>query len=337
MQKITIQEIDSGQRLDKFIYRHLPSAGKSFIYKMLRKKNITLNNKKASGNEKLIVGDTVSFYFSDETYQSFHNSTSTENVSTYLKAYRSLQQIEILYEDNDVIFLNKPAGVLSQKSTPTDLSINEWLIGYLLNRKKITSEQLSSFKPSICNRLDRNTSGIVLCGVSLKGSQTLNHLIKDRLIHKYYRLFVNGVITKPAIIEGYINKNESINKVRIYNNNNDNVSYIKTGYNPITNNNRITYLEVELFTGKTHQIRAHLASIKHCLIGDAKYGNKETNRYYQNKYHIQYQLLHAYRIEFPADCNDLSQLNNKIIKANIPSEFLTILKEEKWLHGIPED
>lgn len=334
MQKITIQEKDCGQRFDKFLNRYLPSAGLNFIYKMLRKKNILLNDKKATGREKLSSGDSVSFYFSDETFQLFHNSPQETDVTGYTEAYKTFNEIQILYEDSDVIFINKPAGILSQRANPSDLSINDWLLGYLLHTGKISPEQLASFRPSICNRLDRNTSGIILCGISLKGSQALNELIKTRTVRKFYRTFVKGLISKPGYIDGYLQKNRTLNKVRIEKENTGHP--VKTGYYPLASTRNITYVEVELFTGKTHQIRAHFSSINHCLAGDYKYGDKNFNHYFKEKYNIEHQLLHAYRIEFPEKCDQLPQLSGKIIKAPLPQQFRMVLKEEKWLHGIPE-
>ena len=144
------------------LIKHLPKAMPSFIYKMLRKKNITLNGKKATGNELLKSGDYIEIFFSDETYDKFRGTSEGYiDVSSYLNAYSDLKGIKVIYEDNDTVFLNKPVGVLSQKASETDSSLNEWLIGYLLNEGKISAESLKDFKPSVCNRLDRNTAGIV--------------------------------------------------------------------------------------------------------------------------------------------------------------------------------
>ena len=156
-----ITDREAGQRLDKYLHRLLPEAGSSFLYKMLRKKNITLNGKKADGSEKITAGDMVTVYFAAETLARFMGESESERTA-YDLAYEKLTGITILYEDEHILLADKPAGILSQKADKTDLSLNEWLIGHLLHSKAISQEDLKAFKPSVCNRLDRNTSGIVL-------------------------------------------------------------------------------------------------------------------------------------------------------------------------------
>ena len=340
MQKVTIQPGQAGQRFDKFLGRHLCGTGMSFIYKMLRKKNITLNGKKSDGKELLKSGDEVSFFFSDETYEKFTHvdSTSQNNqglkINAYTEAYNKLKGIEILYEDQDVLFLNKPSGILSQKAADADLSANEWMIGYLLKKGEITPKSLAGFKPSVCNRLDRNTSGILLCGKSLVGSRELNRMIKEHEVRKFYNLFVKGNLEKEEVLEGYLIKDEKNNKVKLNKKETEGSTYIKTGYKPISQTNlhgelqgqKLTFLEVELFTGKTHQIRAHLASIGHPLVGDYKYGDASFNAYFKGKYGIKSQLLHAVRMEFPEKCEVLPNLSGMVLKSPLPGEFERILK-----------
>lgn len=331
MQKITIQPGQAGQRFDKFLGRHLCGIGMSFIYKMLRKKNITLNGKKSDGKELLFTGDEVSFFFSDETYEKFTKADTASHelkLNSYTEAYNRLKGIEILYEDSDVLFLNKPSGVLSQKAQDSDLSANEWMIGYLLQKGEINEASLSGFKPSVCNRLDRNTSGILLCGKSLVGSRELNRLIKMREVHKFYQLFVKGNLEKEEVLEGYLTKDEKHNKVSLQKQETAESTYIKTSYKPISHGKKITFVEVELFTGKTHQIRAHLASIKNPLVGDYKYGDATFNQYFKEKYGVKSQLLHAVRMEFPEKCEALPNLSGMVLKSPLPVEFEGILKGE---------
>lgn len=343
MQSVTVTSNQAGQRLDKLLHKILPEAGSSFLYKMLRKKNITLNGKKAEGKEMVAVGDTIAFYFSDETYQKFRGKSPADNTTQanavhseyedYRKAYDSLKGIAVLYEDDDFCILNKPAGILVQKASPKDLSLNEWLLGYLLKTNKNYWEtELGKFKPSICNRLDRNTSGIVLCGKSLAGSQYLNRIIKERSIRKFYRTICVGSITASELIQGYLVKDEKTNKVTVTSKKqNDEQSAIETAYTPIKNSGKYTLLEVELITGKTHQIRAHLASIGHPLIGDAKYGYEKINRQFSNV-SLHSQLLHAYRIEFPECTEGIgTAISAKVITAPIPTMFQKITKDLQLL------
>jgi 23S rRNA pseudouridine955/2504/2580 synthase len=354
MQNIVISKNQAGQRLDKFLNKYLPNAGSSFLYKMLRKKNITLNGKKAEGKEILVIGDVVTSFFSDETFAKFsgsnenlnnktetcdNNTANYVNVSNdeYIKAYKSLKNIKVVYEDDDIVVLDKPAGVLSQKAETDDISLNEWLVGYLLDKGTVSEEDLKTFHPSVCNRLDRNTSGIVMCGKSLSGLQFLSDIIKNREVHKFYRTICIGEIKKDITLEGYLSKNKSTNTVKVsFEGKNSQDSPIKTAIHPISydNDKNSSYLEVQLFTGKTHQIRSHLSSIGHPIIGDAKYGDAEANKYYRNKYGLKYQLLHAYRIEFPEKFHDdmpekyrekYAYLQGRVLTADIPDIFKKIL------------
>lgn len=324
MYQFEITSNEAGQRFDKYLHKLLPKAPSSFFYKMLRKKNIVLNGKKAEGKEKLLAGDKVSLFLSKETFENFSKEEKDSN--EYLSAYRNLKGPEIIYENEHMVLINKPAGILTQKANDTDFSVNEWLIGYLLDKGEITESSLHTYKPSVCNRLDRNTSGLVICAKSLKGSQDLSLLIKKRKIRKFYRLFVKGHIEKEKTIEGYLSKDESANKVSISQIQTENASYIKTRYYPLKQLSDMTYLEVELITGKTHQIRAHMALEGHPLLMDPKYGDKAFNAKYKNKLKVQGQLLHAYRLEFPAD-EELLKGEEHIFTAKEPDAFLTILKE----------
>lgn len=335
MQSVIIGNNQAGQRLDKFLRKYLPQAGSGFLYKMLRKKNITLNGKKAEGSEILQLEDEIRFYFSDETFAMFAGKEVTPiNNNDYLQAYQKLQGINILLETADVLIVDKPAGILTQKAEAQDLSLNEWLIGYLLHSEQITEVQLQTFRPSVCNRLDRNTSGIVLCGKSLKGSQTLSRMIKEREIGKFYRTVCMGKLDQSAKLEGYLNKNPKTNKVTLSKNvphkDNDyqqDSSYICTHYRPISHTDQYTLLEVELITGKTHQIRAHLASTGHPLIGDYKYGIRSKNDLFKKQFGLEYQLLHAYRIEFPDTCPELPDLAGKSVVAEYPKQFRLIMQK----------
>ena len=340
MQKVEIKMNQAGQRLDKFLHKLLPEAGTGFLYKMLRKKNITLNGRKAEGSEILQVGDQVSFFFSEETFQKFAGSASVgqsaaekASLDEYRRAYERLKGIKIIYEDQHILIVDKPAGILTQKAKPEDLSLNEWLIGYLLQQSSDWERELATFKPSVCNRLDRNTSGLVLCGKSLPGSQSLSKWIKERSIRKFYRTICIGRIEKPMELDGVLQKNPSTNMVTIGKAASDSpeADRIHTRIVPLADNGKFTYLEVELITGKTHQIRAHLASVGHALIGDTKYGMDRINAVFQKKYHLHCQLLHAYRVEFPAvEDPRLQAVSKAVYQAALPKAFEQICEEMEW-------
>lgn len=381
MYQAIITEREAGQRFDKYLHRILPGAGSSFLYKMLRKKNITLNGRKADGSEKTAVGDSVAIYFSDETLAKFMAAGAAENpardagqsggahtagstkeggaahkpesvkergtaeAAAYLDAYRRLSDtgIHVLYENDHILLVDKPAGVLSQKAAGTDISLNEWLIGYLLHSGTLTHGELSMYRPSVCNRLDRNTSGIVLCAKSLQGAQMLSELLKNRTLHKYYQLYVKGCIRETQMIEGFLAKDERRNKVAVVPVEARDAgtgqcqrpepeaggAYIRTAYRPLKFEGDKTLLEVELITGKPHQIRAHLASIGHPLLGDYKYGNKAWNDRYQKKYHISSQLLHAYKVVFPQLDEPFTDISGRTFYAEAPDIFRRVRNVKK--------
>ena len=301
MQKITVSSNEAGQRLDKLLGKYLSNAPMSFVYKMLRKKNIKLNGKKAQGNEKLTKGDLVEVFLSDDTWQKFAGAPGAEKQlpADLARAMKSSIRLSAIYADPDILILNKPSGMLSQKAAPSDLSLNEYMIAYLLKKGDLKLAELATFRPSVCNRLDRNTSGIVLCGKTLSGSQALSRIIKDRTVKKYYQTICKGKIVQESTLEGYLYKEESTNTVKVYADPSEapaEASYIRTIYMPNAVAGDFTLLTVELVTGKTHQIRAHFAWAGHPLLGDPKYGNEAVNRTLKQTYGIGRQLLHAWQI-----------------------------------------
>lgn len=347
MQSMIIGPNQAGQRLDKFLHKCLPMAGTGFLYKMLRKKNITLNGKKAEGSELLLQGDQVCIFFSADTFAKFSGQSSdtgltNRTLSEYRTAYRELNSINVVYEDEHILILDKPAGILTQKAAPGDLSLNEWMIGYLLSRNPGFEKELSNFHPSVCNRLDRNTSGLVLCGKTLPGLQYLSRSIKERKIRKFYRTICLGQLREGSHIKGYLVKDQKENKVRVESGESSAAgsfidagecstvkgSYIETAYNPIRVGEDFTLLEVELITGKPHQIRAHLASIGHPLIGDFKYGDRQINHIIQERYGLQYQLLHAFQVIFPENSEPSGiAVSGKCFTADCPVLFKRLQSE----------
>lgn len=332
MQAITVSDDQAGQRLDKYLRRLMPSAGTGFLYKMLRKKNITLNGKRAEGNELLQNGDVVRFFFSDETFEKFTCASAPDPaVSAYLHAYNSLSGIRVCYEDAHVLILDKPAGILTQRAGSGDDSLNEWMIGYLLSKGSCTPKSLASFKPSVQNRLDRNTSGLVLCGITLQGSRLLSELVRERTLRKFYLTIVKGKIEAEGMLTGYLEKDTAANRVHITGA--EEGKPVKTAYRPLAYGEDTTLLEVELITGKTHQIRAHMAGMGHPILGDEKYGDRTFNRKYAGKI-PPYQLLHAARVEFPALKPPFEALSEHVLKAPLPDAFREVMST--WQHGIPE-
>ena len=331
MREIVISKNEAGQRLNKLVMKYLNKAPSSFVYRMIRKKNIKLNNGKAVGNEILYVGDVIQLYLSDDTIDSFRDDRPTYGNRENNKKFKP----EIVYHDHNILIVCKPFGVLSQKASKNDYSINESIIDYLLDSEYITSAQLRTFKPSICNRLDRNTSGLVLCGVSLMGSQELSRIIRERNIDKYYYTIVKGVVDGERDVTAYLSKDEKNNSVIIRDTVEDirnavgDAGYdkIHTIFQPVRTNGRYTEIKVKLITGKTHQIRAQLQRMGYPIVGDTKYGDKQTNIDFRQRYRLRNQLLHCGEIEFTNVTGGLDYLTGKIFSAFKPDMYKKIEKD----------
>lgn len=323
MREIIITPNEAGQRFDKFLGKYLNEAPKSFLYKMMRKKNIVLNGKKSTGVEKLVIGDSVKLFLADETIEKFSSVT----------IQKTKVKLDIIYEDAHVLFINKPAGMLSQKAEKTDESVVEHVITYLLDSNQLTEAQMQSFRPSVCNRLDRNTSGLITAGKSLYGLQQLSNGFKERSMGKYYYAVVRGKVDKTQHLKGYLVKDEKTNKVRILDQDAEGASYIETEYNPIWYREELSLLEVHLITGKTHQIRAHLAYQGHEIIGDSKYGNPIVNQKYRQEHGVKHQLLHAYRLVFPEEIETIETLVGREFIAPLPAVYKKICMEMKADYG----
>ncbi len=304
MQELTITDLEAGQRLNKYMMKYLNQAPSSFIYKMLRKKNITRNGKKASGDEILECGDVIKVFLADETIEKFRVvQTSKQKPDITL---------QILYQDSDILAVHKPVGVLSQKAQKDDYSINEAIIDYCLSMRILNKKQLETFHPSISNRLDRNTSGIILAGISLKGSQSLARILKGHTCEKYYYTLVAGEMKQSIHETAYIVKDTKKNQSNIQKTAIPGASMIETAFTPLCVKNGFTLLQVQLFTGKSHQIRAHLQSLGYPMAGDTKYGNPAVNRKLRERYHLNHQLLHAGRLVLP----DIPEITDPL-----PAEF----------------
>lgn len=369
MKEVIINKTEAQQRLDKFLIKYFPGANSSLLYKMLRKKNIVLNGKKATGNEKLVDGDCLSIYFSDETFDKFRKSSKNrnsgvketlpskakanvnakinadgnakantkvnadvnKNVNAKVKAKtiaeeeteKLWKQIRVLKETPHIVFLYKPAGILSQGSDSGEPSMNDWVLDYVA--KQNPNQDFTLYKPSICNRLDRNTSGIIIAAKTYLGSRQMSELIREHRFGKYYYALLEGNLLKTLDektswheIKGYLYKDAKKNKVSIYETQEEapknlqaELSYIHTKYRVEAVYAGYTLVEIQLITGKPHQIRGHFAQLGHPLAGDIKYGGKP----YQGK---RYQLLHCYKLTFPSFEPDDMELSGIEVLADSP-------------------
>lgn len=302
MKEFIISQNDAGQRLDKFITKTMPSLPKALMYKFIRTKHIKLNGKKGEIGTKLCVGDKVTAYISDEFF------TPVKPKYDFLSAGDSLN---IVYEDENILLADKPQGLLSH---PDENEYNDTLITriqkYLYNKGEYDPSAENSFKPSLANRIDRNTGGIVIAAKNAEALRILCDKIKSREIDKRYLTVVHGVPKeKEALLEGYLEKNSDKNKVYLQKNKTDSNLTVKTYYRTIKSKNGLSLLEIELLTGRTHQIRAHLSSIGHPLLGDGKYGRLKEDR----KLGFNKQALYSYKLTFTFanDAGILSYLNGK--------------------------
>ena len=317
MKEFIIQKNEENQRFDKYLKKLLPNASTSFLYKMMRKKNIVINKKKAEGNEKLKAGDVVSIFLSDETFDKFH--VNLEELKKEYDALKSLnlKGLKIVFEDDEMIVADKPYNILSQKASGKDLSANEYLLGYIINKGELSFEEFQTFKPSVVNRLDRNTTGLLLFGKTLNALQQLGEGIRERSIEKYYRAIVAGELKDELELKGYLLKDEKTNKVSFHKEQVDGSDYIETGVKPLVSKNGLTLVEIHLITGKTHQIRLHLSTIGYPILGDMKYGDEKINKKYYESHKVNHQLLHAYRLEFP---------DGRVVTAEPASVFERLMK-----------
>lgn len=321
MKLLTVTEREAGQRLDKMLAKYLNLAGKGFIYKMIRKKNITLNGRRCDGSEKLEEGDQIRLFLSDETIGRF----SSVPVQPVKKT-----SLDVIYEDENILLINKPCGMLSQKAAESDVSLVEYITAYLLETGAMTEEDLKTFRPSVCNRLDRNTSGIVIAGKTLGGLQAMGAVLKDRSLHKYYQCIVKGRVETPCRIRGYLRKNPAANQVSVFKDPVPDSQAIETEYIPLSVGSAYTRLQVTLITGRSHQIRAHLASIGRPILGDPKYGDPVLNREIRQKYGVSTQLLHSWKPVMPdAVPEPCAGLAGRSFTAPLPKDFERVMAGEK--------
>lgn len=307
MRQLTVEKNDSGQRLDKFLLKKFKTMPKAMAYMYIRKKCIKINGKKATGEVMLKENDVLTFYIKDE----FFDNIKEDNYE-FLKAPARLN---IIYEDENIILLDKKPGVIchQDKSFHFDCLLLR-LQHYLYEKGEYDPKKENTFTPALANRIDRNTGGIVIGAKNSEALRVINQKIRDRELHKFYLcLLINEPKRKEAVLKDYLIKNEKTNKVTVLKKNTDNSKEIVTEYKVVQSANNLTLCEVELHTGRTHQIRAHMASI-HCpILGDNKYGDKKVN----SKYKLNKQCLYSYKLcfDFKTDAGCLNYLNGKNFSA----------------------
>ncbi len=296
-----INENDSGQRADKFIQKALPELPKSMMYRLFRKKDIKINGRRCDISAVLQTGDTVTVYVKQEV------STEKKHDMNFLKAP---DKVNVIYEDENILIAFKPVGLDSHSnSTSTSDTLINRIKHYLYNKQEYMPESENSFAPALCSRLDRNTSGLVTAAKNAPALREINEAVRNGAIHKIYHCVTVSLPPKDSdIISAYHKKDDTRNIVKISDTPAENFREIKTGYKVLSQKSGLSLVEVTLFTGRTHQIRAHLAHIGANILGDGKYGNITANK----RHGVFRQALCAYSLKFDLPENSPFSYLNKI-------------------------
>lgn len=306
MRELTVGKNDAGQRLDRFVGKSLPLLPPALLQKYIRIKRIKVNGQRAARDQRLAQGDVLQLYINDE----FFDQPREENM--FLTLFKP--SLDIVYEDENLMLLNKRPGLVvhADETEKVNTLINH-IQAYLYQKREWNPRWENAFTPALCNRIDRNTGGIVIAAKTAEALRILNDKIKDREMEKRYLCIVHGRPKPPGgLIENYLRRDEKRKQVTLHRTRVPGAKTARTRYRTLTSHGRLSLVECELLTGRTHQIRAHMASIGCPLLGDGKYGTNELNRPYGETG----QALYAYSLtfRFAQDAGALQYLNGKTFK-----------------------
>ncbi|WP_026889370.1 RluA family pseudouridine synthase [Clostridium beijerinckii] len=316
--KIEIGPNEAGQRLDKFLRKLLKDVPLSAIFKALRKKDIRVNEKKQNEKYFLQEGDVVEI--------KYIQSNKEDKKEKFIKV--DPKRIKIAYEDENVVVIEKWPDVLvhSDSNNSEEPTLTDYALSYLNDKGDYIPENEITFTPAACNRLDRNTSGMVIFGKTFEGLKAINEAIREDEIRKYYYALTKGKI-RAGRYEAYILKNPETNTSKIYDTEVANSKKIAMEISIVESNGAYSLLEIHLITGRSHQIRAHLAHLGNPIIGDNKYGDKKLNSFFESKYGLNFQYLYAYKLNFRRINGKLEYLKNKTIALALPPIFKKIKQD----------
>lgn len=316
MIQLTITENDQQQRLDRFLKKYFRNAPLSRIYKMIRK-DVKVNGKRAKEDTQLNLEDVVTVFISQE---------EADELSARPAAVKAKRQFKIVYEDENILLVEKPYGLLIHGDrTEKKNTLANQVVDYLIETGAYVPRREKTFVPSPVNRLDRNTTGIVIFGKNSLALQALNRMLREKeYIEKYYLTAVRGSLKEELHLEDYLRKDERNNQVEVSSQKQEDSRAIETKARPVCEGCGYTLVEVHLITGRTHQIRAHLASAGYPVIGDEKYGDRAVNRKIQDRYGLSSQFLHAYRLRFADAIAPLEYLKGREFTAPLPPLLETV-------------
>ena len=321
MEVIKISAEQEQQRTDRFLKKLLPNAPLGKIYKIIRT-DLKVNGKRVRPEHILVLGDEVKLFLPDDVMEAFSKEEKKPEK-------KSKKQFTVVYEDDNILLVNKPKGLLTHgdKTEKKNTLVNQ-VVGYLVDKGDYKFSRINTFVPAPVNRLDRNTSGLVIFGKSNAGLQALNRMIKDKKsIRKYYLAIAKGELYEEKVLRSTMEKDSFQNKIRLGTEDEAGLKYMETVIRPLDVRNGFSLVEAQLVTGRTHQIRAHLASQKLYIIGDIKYGSASGNAFAKKNFGLTTQFLHAYKLEFDDCPTPFEYLNGRSFEAPL-SEELEAVKEK---------